>query len=319
MLSGGGVAVFLLLSGILFMREMPGGHSPSAGRALFGKGSVGVIEINGVIMDSKKAITQLESFEEDKDIKSIVLRINSPGGAVAPSQEIFKAVKNYKKPVVASMASVATSGAYYVACGADRIFANPGSITGSIGVIMEFANLEKLYEWAKIRRYVIKTGKFKDTGSELREMDPEERQLLQGMVDDVLKQFKQAIADGRKLPMADITKLADGRVMSGSQAKTHKLIDELGTMDDAIQAAANMANLKGKPRVVYAKKLRRKWLEFLLDDVSNEDALWGSALDGVPGGLLQTLRQFVLGRSHSVDGLSGQITPGVYWLWSGTF
>src|SRR4029077_13140783 len=146
----------------------------------------------------------------DSDVKAIVLRLNSPGGAVAPSQEIYQAVKNYKKPIVASMSSVAASGAYYVACGAKKVYANPGTITGSIGVIMEFANLEKLYEWAKIKRFSIKTGRFKDVGAEYREMTADERALLQNMVDDVLSQFTLAVSEGRNIPLETVKEIADG-------------------------------------------------------------------------------------------------------------
>ena len=185
-------------------------------------------EINSVIMDSK-TLAQLKKFDEDKGVKAVVLRLNSPGGSVAPSQEIYEAVKDFKKPVVASMASVAASGVYYIAVGAPIIYANPGTITGSIGVIMEFANLEKLYEWAKIKRYVIKTGKFKDAGGEHREMTPEDRALLQGMIDDVLVQFKTAVAAGRKLSLEDVTKVADGRIFRAIRPKC-QTGGQLGTL-----------------------------------------------------------------------------------------
>jgi protease IV len=309
--------VFLLISGALFLTRSPKATGSKRSASLFSKGSVGVVEVNGVIMDSKKVLRQLESFEEDAAIKAVVLRLNSPGGSVAPSQEIYEAVRQYKKPVVASMASVAASGAYYIACGAKKVFANPGTITGSIGVIMEFANLEKLYEWAKIRRFVIKTGKFKDAGAEHREMSAEERALLQAMIDDVLMQFKKAVADGRKMNMAQVTPLADGRIFSGSQAKSAKLVDELGTLQDAIEEAAKMAKLEGKPNVVYPERGKRKFLELLMDDATRDDSESSAASSR---GLLSTLIGGFGGKSEGLRALEEQITglsPGIYWLWSG--
>jgi protease-4 len=255
LVSGAFFLVFVSVSYVFFSKNLGTGASSAGSKALFKKAGVGLLEIDGVIMDSKKALKTLKSFEENPNVKALVVRINSPGGAVAPSQEIHDAIKRFPRPKVVSMSSVAASGGYYVAVAGDRIYANPGTITGSIGVIMEFADLEKLYDWAKIKRYSIKTGKFKDTGAEYREMQPEERALLQGMVDDVLVQFKQAVADGRKLPIETVTALADGRVFSGSQAKAEKLVDELGGIDDAIAAAAKLGGIEGKPRIITADKI----------------------------------------------------------------
>ena len=295
------------------MQKSPGAKSTGAGTtALFGNGSVGVIELNGVIMDSRKILKKLDNFEEDSDIKAVVLRLNSPGGAVAPSQEIYQAVKNYKKPIIASMSSVAASGAYYVACGTKKIFANPGTITGSIGVIMEFANLSKLYDWAKVQRYSIKTGKFKDAGAEYREMTSEEKALLQGMVDDVLVQFKQAVSTGRKLSMEDVTAIADGRIFSGSQAKKVKLVDELGTLDDSINEAAKMAGIKGKPSVIYPSKSRKRMLDLFLDQGRDDDDEESSSESRT--GILGQFAKFVAGKA-SAD--LSVLAPGIYWLWTG--
>jgi protease IV len=309
--------IFVTVSGVLFLKRSPGTNTAGT---LFGAGAVAVVELKGVIMDSKKVLRRLERYEEDDEVKAVVLRLDSPGGAVAPSQEIYEAVKKYKKPLVVSMGSVAASGAYYIACAAKKIFANPGTITGSIGVIMEFANLEKLYDWAKIKRYSIKTGRFKDAGAEYREMTPEERGLLQDMVDDVLAQFKQAVHVGRKLSVEQVTAVADGRIFSGNQAKTLKLVDELGTLQDAIDEAAEMAKIKGKPEVVYPEKRRKRLLELLLDDSFSDES---SDANGRSAVNLLSKILFVLLKGSSLPGLTtleaepvGSM-PGVYWLWSG--
>lgn len=308
-LSAAFFVLFLVISSaIYFTKGGTTGSTRGSGFLATGKGAVGVIELNGVIMDSKKTLKKLEDFEESPGIKAVVLRLNSPGGAVAPSQEIYQAVKSYKKPLIVSMSSVAASGAYYVAMGAKKVYANPGTITGSIGVIMEFANLEKLYEWAKVQRYAIKTGKFKDVGAEYREMGPEERALLQTMVDDVLSQFKQAVSDGRKLTMEQVTEVADGRIFSGSQAKAAKLVDELGTLQDAINDAGKMAGISGKPDVVYPEKSRSRWIDLIMDNGSGDDRSENS--NSLVGALTSILNGHV---EKAVTGLE----PGIYWIWTG--
>lgn len=316
LLSGGFFTLFLVVSG-LFLFSGDSSSKPK-GPTLFTKGSVGVVEVKGVILDSKQVLRKLEDFDENSQIKAVVLRLNSPGGAVAPSQEIYEAVKAFKKPLVVSMGSVAASGAYYIACGAKKVFANAGTITGSIGVIMEFANLEKLFEWMKISRYSIKTGKFKDAGSPNREMTAEERELLQGMVDDVLLQFKQAVADGRKLRMEEVDLIADGRIFSGSQAKKAKMVDELGTLQDAVNEAGRQGGIKGKPDVVYSEKKRRSGLlEFLLEsDRSGEDRADGISNASLMALALRVLRGADLSSESVLDSEFASPTPGVYWLWN---
>lgn len=311
--------IFLAVSGMFYLTKSPGGTAPAAkGPSLFGKGSVAVLEVTGPIMDSKKVLRKLERLEEDTEIRAVVVRLNSPGGAVAPSQEIYEAVKKFKKPVVASMGSVAASGAFYIAMGAKKVYANPGTLTGSIGVIMEMMNLEKLYEWAKIRRFSIKTGKFKDVGAEYREMTPEERQLLQTMVNDVLSQFKKAVAEGRKMTMAEVDAVADGRILSGNQAKDLKLVDTLGTLQEAIEEAAKMAGIKGKPNVVYPDRKRTRWIEFLLDDAgrdeNSESARFGG--DSVVLRAADALLRGIGGQTPAPNYGEG-MTPGLYWIWNG--
>lgn len=313
--SAGLFMLFLVVAGAVMLGSGGGsGSKKSMAASMFGDGSVGVVEMNGVIMDSKKTLARLERFDEDDQVKAVVLRLNSPGGSVAPSQEVYEAVRAYKKPLVVSMGSVAASGAFYIACGAKKVFANPGTITASIGVIMEFANLEKLYEWAKIKRYSLKTGRFKDAGADYRDMQPEERTLLQGMIDNVLLQFKTAVSKGRHLSLEQVSEIADGRIVSGEQAKHLKLVDELGTLQDAIEDAAKQAHLKGKPNVIYPDHSRRKWLEYLLDEGSNSGDDSSETDVPAPRGILGRLAQSVLGTARSVEAAS---VPGIYWLWSG--
>ena len=306
--------LFLVISGILFLRQSSDGRIKDT--AFFGKsGTVAVVELNGPILESKKILQRLKNFETRQYVQAVVLRINSPGGAVAPSQEIYEAVKKYKKPLVISMSSVAASGAFYIACGAKKVFANPGTITGSIGVVMEFVNLEDLYQWAKIRRYVMKTGKFKDVGAEYRKMTDEERTLLQTMIDDVLLQFKKAVADGRKLSMSAVNNIADGRIFSGSQAYRLKLVDQLGTLDDAVNEAAKMAGIEGEPQIVYPETSKYKWLEQFFDFNSADD-------EGKDGSFFQEMFRSVIlslftNRSNMEHLSSFREIPGIFWLWNG--
>lgn len=273
-------------------------------------------------MDSKKALEQLERMEEDPQIKAIVIRLNSPGGAVVPSQEIYEAVKSYSKPVVVSMGSLAASGAYYIAVGANKIFANPGTLTGSIGALMEFLNLEKLYDWAKIQRYTIKAGKYKDGGAEFRELTSEEKALMQGAVDDIMQQFRKAVAQGRSLKEEQLDTVADGRIFTGRQALAAHLVDKLGTLSDAIDEAGRMGKILGKPHVVRAKKKKESLLNILLEDGESSDGAessWGTSSSASLSGRVFQLIQGALGSfSRPVPGRALEnlfLEPGVYLLW----
>ncbi len=219
---------------------------------------IAVIRIEGVIMDSQVTVGELKRFSENPSVKAIVLRIDSPGGGVVPSQEIYDAVRQVRsktsKTVIASMGNVAASGGYYIAAATDRIVANPGTLTGSIGVIMETANVEGLLQKIGIEGVVIKSGKFKDVGSPLRKMSEEERGLMQAVMDDVHKQFIEAVAEGRAMELAEAQALADGRIFTGRQAKEAKLVDELGNLDDAIQLAADIVGIEGEPKVVEPRR-----------------------------------------------------------------
>ncbi len=225
---------------------------------LAGKEGVAIVRIEGPIMDSSQAVAELEAFGDNPMVKAIVVRIDSPGGGVAPSQEIYNAVKRVRKEqnktVVASMGTVAASGGYYIAVATDRILANPGTLTGSIGVIMQMANFQELLEKVGVKSVVIKTGKFKDLGSPFRPMVEEERQLLEAVMDDTLSQFIEAVAEGRSMDAAEVEQLADGRIFTGRQAKTVLLIDEIGDLHDAIKLAGELGGIEGTPRVLETTK-----------------------------------------------------------------
>lgn len=227
---------------------------------------VGVVEVKGVITNAKSVVKHLKEFRKDESVKAIVLRIDSPGGGVAPSQEIYNEVAKTAlvKKVVASMGSVAASGGYYIAAGADHIMANPGTITGSIGVIMEFVSVEDIIKKIGLAAETIKSGPYKDIGSPLRKMAPEERILIQEFIDNVHRQFVDAVASERDIPMEKIESIADGRIFSGEQAKKLGLIDSLGGLEDAIAMAGKLGGIKGEPIVSYPKKKRFSLLEYLL-------------------------------------------------------
>jgi protease-4 len=224
------------------------------------RGSVAVIDVEGPIFDVSEPLRQLKSYSKNDSVKAIVVRINSPGGAVAPSQELYEELKRERekgKIIVISMGSVAASGGYYIACAADEIYANPGTITGSIGVIAEFPVIDGLMDKVGIRFETIKTGKYKDTGSLFRPMTEEEHKLLEEMLMDVYDQFVEAVAEGRGMPIEEVEKYSDGRVFSGRQALRYGFIDALGTQSDAIKRAGALAGIKGKPRVI--RKSRRRF------------------------------------------------------------
>jgi protease-4 len=200
------------------------------GKTITGGGKIGIIEVEGVITQSRGIIKTLNTYKNNPHIKAIVIRIDSPGGGVAPSQEIYEELikTREKKFIIASMGSVAASGGYYIACAAHKIFANPGTITGSIGVIIEFANIEELLGKIGMKSVVVKSGKYKDILSPTRELGNDERAIVQSVIDSIQGQFIDAVALGRDIPRTKVTEIADGRIFSGEQAKSLGLIDELG-------------------------------------------------------------------------------------------
>ncbi len=230
------------------------------------KDSIGVVKVEGIIHDAEPVLKVLERYKDNNRIKAIIVRIDSPGGVVGPSQEIYQEIKRIRgsKKVVASMGALAASGAYYIACGADQIVANPGTLTGSIGVVMEFVNLQKLYQWAKMETKVLKSGKYKDVGSPFRPMQQDEEKLLTDLIENISQQFKQVVLVERK--QAVLEEVSDGRVLSGEQALKLHLVDQLGNFEDAVQTAKKLAGLTGDVDLVYPPKEKPTLLRYLLGE-----------------------------------------------------
>lgn len=237
--------------------------------ALLSKGvpigdKVALVRVEGPIIDSKNTVDEIKEYVKDSSVKAIVLRVDSPGGAVVPSQEIYEEVKKAvsKKKIVVSMGSLAASGGYYISSPASKIVANPGTLTGSIGVIMEIPNLEGLMNKVGVKTEVIKSGKHKDIASIFRGIGKEERVILQGVLDDVHEQFIKAVSEGRKMLLEDTRKIADGRIFTGKQAMSIGLVDELGDLEDAIKVASKLSGIKGEPSVV-SKKEKFSFIDLL--------------------------------------------------------
>lgn len=257
--------VLLLLSFCFGMIAYLLSSSETSSAGIFGKDGVGLIKIEGTIIDSMKTLRELEEFRKSKKIKAIVVRIDSPGGAVAPSQEMFEAIKYVKneKPVIVSMGSVAASGGYYVACGASKIFANAGTTTGSIGVRLEHIMIGDLMKWVGIGHENMKSGKFKDLLPIDKPISPEAREILQVFLDDIHEQFKNDVATSRSIDRSKIDEIADGRIFTGEQAKLLGLVDEIGGYTQAVLEAAKVSDIKGYPEIIYPKK-EYKFIEKLM-------------------------------------------------------
>ncbi len=235
---------------------------------------VGVIEIIGAIADSKDTIHNLKRFRNDNSVKAIVVRIDSPGGGVGPSQEIFREIRktSESKKVIASLGGVAASGGYYIAAGADGIVANPGTITGSIGVIMGYSNFQELLKKIGMVPVVIKSGEYKDIGSPVREMTKKEEEILRNLANQIHRQFIKAIAEGRGIEQSKVEKFADGRIFSGEEAKELGLVDRFGNLEDAIEWAGRMGGIKGKISAVYPPKKKFSVLKYLVNSSLKEIA-----------------------------------------------
>ena len=264
----------LLLSGIfVFFLVLAVAVASFMGRpADFALGDkIGVIEVFGPIVDSRQVIEQLHDFRDNDNIKALVLRIDSPGGGVGPSQEIHDEVKalDVIKPVVVSMGSVAASGGYYIAASAREIIANPGTITGSIGVIMEFTNFQELLDKIGLNSVVVKSGEYKDIGSPSREMTAPEREILQNLIDDVHSQFVASVAEGRQMDEALVASIADGRIFSGHRAMQLGLVDKMGNLEVAIQRAAELAGVDGEPKVLYPPSKKPRFIDLFIEETLN--------------------------------------------------
>jgi protease-4 len=261
-----GVFLFFLVLAVSVASFM---GRPAASFALGEK--VGVIEVFGVIVDSRQIIEQLHDFRDNDSVKAIVLRIDSPGGGVGPSQEVHDEVKivDKVKPVVVSMGSVAASGGYYIAAPAREIVANPGTITGSIGVIMEFTNFRELLDKIGLNSVVVKSGEYKDIGSPTREMTDTEREILQNLIDDVHSQFVASVAEGRKLDEAVVSSIADGRIFSGRRAMDMGLVDMMGNLEVAVKRAAELAGVDGDPDVVYPPGKKPRFIDLFIEETLN--------------------------------------------------
>ena len=255
------VFILVTFAGVFFYAYFTGGDSKVI--SLFSGEGIGVLQIEGTIDDSQSVLSELKRFKEAPWIKAIVVRIDTPGGAVAPTQEIFEGIQKarVKKPLIASMGSMATSGGYYIASACEKIVANPGTLTGSIGVIMQFNNVEELMKKVGVKGYNIKSGANKDIGSPFQALSPEGRQILQSLVDNVHGQFISAVASGRGMDEAQVRKLADGRVYSGAQAKEIGLVDQFGTLEDAIELAAKRVGIEAEPTVYYSRTEQEHWWE----------------------------------------------------------
>lgn len=253
--------ILVVFTGVFFFAYLTGGDSRVL--SLFSGDGVGVLQIDGAIDDSRSVLLEMKRLREMPWVKAIVVRIDSPGGAVAPTQEIFEEIQRSKKqkPMIASMGGMATSGGYYIAAACDKIVANPGTLTGSIGVIMQLNNVEELMKKIGVKGINVKSGVNKDLGSPFQTISPEGREILQSLVDNVHSQFVAAVAKGRGMNEAQVRKLADGRVYSGAQAKELGLIDQFGTLDDAIELAAKRAGLEGEPAVYYSRPEQERWWE----------------------------------------------------------
>ena len=256
--------VGLFLVSVLIAKALLG-NSQDAG--LTASQGVGLVEVKGMILDSKETVRQLRHFLKKDNVKAVVLRVDSPGGVVAPSQEISDEVRKFaaKKKIIVSMGSLAASGGYYISAPATMIYANPGTITASIGVILKLSNIETLMDKIGIKSNTIKTGRFKDSGSPLRQLTDEDRAMLQSVIDSTHQQFVRAVASGRRLPVAEVARIADGRILSGEQALALKLVDRLGTLQDAIEEAGRQAGIKGEPEVILPPKKKVNYLDLLVE------------------------------------------------------
>src|SRR4030081_492250 len=271
LIGGGAFFLFVLaVFSLVFLPVPPAAGEPSLSSSFGVK--IGVVDLDGVILSPQPVVGQLKKFGDDSSIKAIIIHVNSPGGGVAASEEIYREVKRVrdekKKRVVVSIESVGASGAYYIASASNKIYADQGSIVGSIGVIAQWVNYGELLKWAKLKDIVFKTGEFKDTGNPTRDLTPAEQAYMQSLIDNMFGQFVKAVADGRSMKFGDVKAIANGKVWTGEQAKSMKLIDEVGDFEAAVADTAKSVGIKGEPSLVHPDKDRRTLLDLVLGDVS---------------------------------------------------
>src|ERR1700688_62279 len=268
----GGGAFFLFVLAVFSLVYLTL-HAGSSELSLGGFGDrIGVVDLDGVILSPQPVVGQLKKFGDDSSIKAIILHVNSPGGGVAASEEIYREVKRIreekKKKIVVSIETVGASGAYYIASATNKIYADNGSIVGSIGVIAEWVNYGELMRWIKLKPEVLYHGEFKDTGDPTREMTPAERAYMQALIDNMYGQFVQAVADGRHAKADDIKAIADGRVWTGQEALSLHLIDQVGDFQNAVEDTAKSVGIKGEPVLVHPDKDRKTLADLLFGDIS---------------------------------------------------
>ena len=268
---GGGVFFLFVLAVFTLVYLVLHAGGEEASLHTFGD-KIGVVDLEGVILDSSVIVPQLKKFGDDDSIKAIILKVNSPGGGVAASEEIYREVKRLRdekhKRIVASISTVGASGAYYVSSATNKIYADNGSVVGSIGVIAEWVNYGDLMRWAKLKPEVLKVGALKDTGNPMRDMTPAERAYLQSLIDNMYGQFVQAVADGRHAKTDDIKAIADGRVWTGQEALPLHLIDQIGDFQTVVDETAKSVGIKGEPVLVHPEKDRKTLSDLLFGDIS---------------------------------------------------
>src|SRR3954464_16016665 len=271
LIGGGAFFLFVLAVFTLVYLTLHATGGQNAGFGGFGD-RIGVVDLEGVLLSPQPVVDQLKKFGEDSSIKAIILHVNSPGGGVAASEEIYREVKRVRdekhKRIVSSIQTVGASGAYYVSSATNKIYADSGSVVGSIGVIAEWVNYGDLMRWAKLKPEVLKVGQFKDTGDPTRELTPAERQYMQGLIDNMYGQFVQAVADGRHAKTSDIKSIADGRVWTGEQAMGLHLIDQIGDFRTAVLDTAKSVSISGEPVLVHPERDRKSLLDLLFGDVT---------------------------------------------------
>jgi protease-4 len=268
---GGGIFfLFVMVVFALVYVALHTSQRASLGSAFGDK--IAVVDLEGVIISPTTVVDELKEFADDDSVKAIILHVNSPGGGVAASEEIYRQVKRIrddkKKQIVASIETVGASGAYYVSSATNKIYADEGSIVGSIGVISEWVNYEDLLKWARLKQITMKAGEFKDTGNPARELTPAEKQYLQSLIDNMHTQFIRAVADGRHMKVDDVRTMANGKVWTGQQAVALKMIDQIGDFQGVVKDTAKAVGIRGEPTLVRPERERKSVLDLLFGDVS---------------------------------------------------